>query len=260
MMTTCHMAVLRCQETSTTSLAHFDGTYVHEGAAEMVKSIINIRESTRAENNEVNIDLHLLGGFDDDRELSVKLSTDLLQAFHSIQVDGHTISLHLRTFCCTSLNTRHTTKRGAEISLPIIYGAAVELKTGQIYPVAFDEQARAPMCDMRGAKSLNSQNNKMCNIYKWRSERVVIPAFTFAPFPAAHEWLEQSDAFIRKHMSTSPTAEPLNFASHIRESLCFIVAHPEPMESVFKSNHELQYALQDGKWMLTWVKSCCFGL
>ncbi|XP_078492296.1 protein N-terminal asparagine amidohydrolase-like [Ciona intestinalis] len=246
MATTCHIVVVRCRQTATTSLAHFDGSFLVDGAREMLKSVVNIR--TQEGTQGYDLDLHIIGGFDDERGLSGKLSTDLLRTFQTLSSD-ESWKVHLRTFCCTPFNTCVVTKHGVKINSPVIFGVIVSVADGKIYRADFSEDARGPVRAMRAARGVNGRK-QMFNVYDCVKERFIIPPFTYRPLPFIEEWIEQSDSFIKENMSTSPDVEPPSFAPDIRDSLRFIVTHPHPMRSIFKSNLPLLYKLDGGRWEL----------
>uniref|UniRef100_H2XRS9 Protein N-terminal asparagine amidohydrolase n=1 Tax=Ciona intestinalis TaxID=7719 RepID=H2XRS9_CIOIN len=244
MATTCHIVVIRCRQTATTSLAHFDGSFLVDGAKEMLKSIENIRTPEGAQGYD--LDLHIIGGFDDDRKLSGKLSTDLLRTFQTLSSDRG-LKLYLRTFCCSPFNTCVVTKHGVEINSPVIFGVVVTVGDGKIYGADFAEDARGPVRAMRAARGVHGRK-QMFNVYDYVKERFIVPPFTYQPLPFIEEWIEQSDSFIKENMSTSPDVEPAFFAPDTRESLRFIATHPNPMHSIFKSNLPLFYKLDGGLW------------
>ena len=51
MMTTCHTAVLHCEQTKATALAHFDGCATSEGARKMVELVVNVSEHNNTLNS-----------------------------------------------------------------------------------------------------------------------------------------------------------------------------------------------------------------
>nr|XP_054310588.1 protein N-terminal asparagine amidohydrolase-like isoform X2 [Pongo pygmaeus] len=89
------------------------------------------------------LEVHLVGGFSDDRQLSQKLTHQLLSEFDRQEDD-----IHLVTLCVTELNDREEN----ENHFPIIYGIAVNIKTAEIYRASF--QDRGPEEQLRAAQTL----------------------------------------------------------------------------------------------------------
>uniref|UniRef100_A0A7N9C8N6 N-terminal asparagine amidase n=1 Tax=Macaca fascicularis TaxID=9541 RepID=A0A7N9C8N6_MACFA len=89
------------------------------------------------------LEVHLVGGFSDDRQLSQKLTHQLLSEFDRQEDD-----IHLVTLCVTELNDREEN----ENHFPIIYGIAVNIKTAEIYRASF--QDRGPEEQLRAARTL----------------------------------------------------------------------------------------------------------
>ncbi|XP_027540113.1 protein N-terminal asparagine amidohydrolase [Neopelma chrysocephalum] len=146
--TTCHIVVLRHTGSGATCLTHCDGSDTEAEVSLIMSSVKSLSNTTGCGRLEV----HLVGGFNDDRQLSQKLTNQLLRAF-DLQPDD----VHLVTFCVTELNDREE----QDIHFPIIYGIAVNVKTAEIFPATFPE--KGPDEDLRSAHVLTgapvSKNN-----------------------------------------------------------------------------------------------------
>ncbi|XP_052629227.1 protein N-terminal asparagine amidohydrolase isoform X2 [Harpia harpyja] len=182
------------------------------------------------------LEVHLVGGFNDDRQLSQKLTNQLLRAF-DLQPDD----VHLVTFCVTELNDREE----KDIHFPIIYGIAVNVKTAAIFPATFPE--KGPDEDLRSAHVLTGAT--LTNIYDAKMEQLHIGPYFWRPFPHVDFWLEQDDKQILQNLSTSPLAEPPHFVSHIRSTLTFLKEHPFPSRSLFPDRKPRIYKKnEEGLW------------
>ncbi|KAG8558276.1 hypothetical protein GDO81_016933 [Engystomops pustulosus] len=133
--TTCHIIVLRHTGSGATCLAHCDGSDSETEAEAIIQAVKSLTKTT-----EGRLELHIVGGFNDQRQLSMKLSRQLLKVFHKQAED-----VHLVTFCVTDINDR----KENGIHLPIIYGIAVNVKTGEIFNATFAD--RQPDEDLRSA-------------------------------------------------------------------------------------------------------------
>ncbi|KTF84662.1 hypothetical protein cypCar_00039864 [Cyprinus carpio] len=93
--TTCHLVVLRHTGSGATCLAHCDGS----STCTEVPLIVSAVTSRSAPAKEGRLELHLVGGFDDDRRTSHSLSLSILAAFQK-----QTEEIHLETCCITGLH------------------------------------------------------------------------------------------------------------------------------------------------------------
>nr|XP_014347329.1 PREDICTED: protein N-terminal asparagine amidohydrolase isoform X3 [Latimeria chalumnae] len=184
----------------------------------------------------VRLELHLVGGFIDDRRLSQKLTLQLLGAF-----DCQLEDVHLVTYCVTELND--VVKKG--VHWPIIYGIAVDITKGEIFPAAFPD--KSPDEDLRSARTFTG--GPMINIYDAETQQLKIkPCFWF-PFPDVDFWLAQKDEMILKGISTSPLVEPSHFVPHLRSTLRFLKEHPIPDNLLFPDGQPRIYKKNvNGLW------------
>uniref|UniRef100_A0A2K5NNC5 Protein N-terminal asparagine amidohydrolase n=1 Tax=Cercocebus atys TaxID=9531 RepID=A0A2K5NNC5_CERAT len=113
--TTCHIVVLRQTGNGATCLTHCDGTDTKAEFPLIMNSIKSFSDHVQCGRLKV----HLVGGFRDDRQLSQKLTHQLLK------------------------NENH---------FPIIYGIAVNIKTAEIYRASF--QGPGPEEQLRAARTL----------------------------------------------------------------------------------------------------------
>ncbi|XP_069841511.1 protein N-terminal asparagine amidohydrolase isoform X2 [Dendropsophus ebraccatus] len=229
--TTCHIIVLRHTGSGATCLAHCDGSDSENEVAAIVQAVKSLTKTTDGR-----FELHMVGGFNDQRQLSMKLSRQLLKAFHRQQED-----VHLVTFCVTDIND----KKENGIHLPVIYGIAVNVKTGEISKATF--QDRQPDEELRSAYILTGGH--MVNIYDAKTEQLNIGPYSWQPFPNIDFWLNQDDRQILECFSTSPQAEPPHFVQHIKSSLQYLKDNPHPQVSVFPNGKPRSYKKKvDGQW------------
>ncbi|KAG8558275.1 hypothetical protein GDO81_016933 [Engystomops pustulosus] len=229
--TTCHIIVLRHTGSGATCLAHCDGSDSETEAEAIIQAVKSLTKTT-----EGRLELHIVGGFNDQRQLSMKLSRQLLKVFHKQAED-----VHLVTFCVTDINDR----KENGIHLPIIYGIAVNVKTGEIFNATFAD--RQPDEDLRSAYILTG--GRMVNIYDAEAEQLSIGPYSWLPFPNIDFWLNQEDKQILECFSTSPQAEPPHFVQHMKSSLRYLKDNPLPQVSVFPNGKPRSYKKKsDGQW------------
>ncbi|KAL4624523.1 protein N-terminal asparagine amidohydrolase [Arapaima gigas] len=207
--TTCHLVVLRHTGSGATCLAHCDGSNTWSEVSLIVKSVNHL--SSQA--SEGRLELHLIGGFDDDRKLSQQLSLRLLAAFQKQKED-----IHLVTCCITELNDVVTDG----VHRPIVYGIGVNVKTGEVFPASFP--IREPAENLRSARTFTG--GQMIEIYDSSKETVKIGPCNWPPNSDIAFWLSQDNDTILQFLSTSPLAEPPHFVKHIKSTIKFILEHP----------------------------------
>lgn len=232
--TTCHFVVIRHAGSGVTSLGHYDGCQTRQGIKDMIRHI----KRTSVGAPEGRLDVHLVGGFSDSRTLSWQLSKDVLLALMAQSED-----LYLQTVCVTELN--NTVKGG--INFPVIYGLAVDVKNGRIYPARFPDQR--PDISLRAAAVFTGVDTMQC-IYTPKEKLLAIGPFKWHPSRCPTFVLDYPDDYIRKNLSTSPEQEPEHFVQHVREALTFLRDNPKP-ERLFPSGLPRKYRKNvDGTWTL----------
>ncbi|XP_066496845.1 protein N-terminal asparagine amidohydrolase isoform X2 [Tiliqua scincoides] len=212
--TTCHLVVLRHTGSGAICLTHCDGSDTETEVLLIMNAVKVLSPNMECGRLEV----HLVGGFNDDRHLSQRLTKQLLK-----------------------LNDRQEKAH----HFPLIYGIAVNVKTGEIFPATFPD--KGPDEDLRSASGLTG--TKMVNIYDSKKEQLCIGPYYWMPFPHVEFWLEKDDQTILQNLSTSPAAEPPHFVSHIRAALTYLKEHPFPDKSLFPSRKPRLYRKnEDGLW------------
>ncbi|KAM3827200.1 protein N-terminal asparagine amidohydrolase isoform 2-T3 [Vipera latastei] len=230
--TTCHFVVLRHTGSGAICLTHCDGSDTETEVMLMINAVKVLSPSTDCGR----LELHLIGGFCDDRRLSQRLTSQLLRAF-----DRLLDNVYLMTFCVTELNDRQENGR----HLPYIYGIAANVKTGEIFHATFPD--RGPDEDMRSARVLTGA--KMISVYDSKKEQLCIGPYYWMPFPHVDFWLEQSNQSILQNLSTSPLAEPPHFVAHIRATLLYLREHPFPDKTLFPTEKPRLYKKNaEGLW------------
>ncbi|CAH1795030.1 unnamed protein product [Owenia fusiformis] len=233
--TTCHIVVMRHSVTKVTCLGHLDGSGTEAGLREMMDLVIRLSDHT----TEGRVEVHMIGGFKDSRNLSAQLSIEILKTFHEMNED-----VYLETACITDVN--NVTKDALEF--PVIYGIAVTIENGNITPATISE--RGPDQPLRGAFHTPG-NEKMLNIYDNENEQLTIGPFDYDPFENLDLWVRLPDHYIRQYLSTSPEQEPEHFVANVRRTLCFIHDNPKPLETIFKDGKPRRFKIQeDGAWTL----------
>ncbi|KAL3876090.1 hypothetical protein ACJMK2_033971 [Sinanodonta woodiana] len=231
--TTCHIVILRHTGSCATAVAHLDGC----GTDKAVARMIDIVKDLTGGKQWGRLELHLAGGFKDERGLSEDLSIKILGAFNSASEE-----IHLSTACITDLN--NTTRKN--IQWPMIYGLAINVKTGEIFRASFAD--RGPDMSLRSARHFTGEE-EVLSIYDYKKQRMTIGPFLYSTMDEIDLLCRLPDQFIRQHLSTSPEQEPPHFEAGVRAALVQIRDHPDPMKSIFTDGKPRMYTKQpDGSW------------
>ncbi|KAI0207114.1 Protein N-terminal asparagine amidohydrolase [Lamellibrachia satsuma] len=231
--TTCHILVIRHSGSGVTGLAHCDGCGVEEG----IDSMMNKISQFARRGPDGRYELHLAGGFLDDRKQSAKLSLTILEVMMKLEEE-----VHLMTLCITDAND--TLCGGTHF--PVIYGLAVHVKTGQIAQATFP--SKGPDMDIRSATHFVGWK-RMLNIYDNETGRLMVGPYNWKPMTDIDLYLALSDAQIRQYLSTSPEQEPPHFENHVRKALTVLKNHPKPHRTLFPNDAPRCYAMdENGQW------------
>ncbi|XP_053392623.1 protein N-terminal asparagine amidohydrolase-like isoform X2 [Mercenaria mercenaria] len=212
--TTCHIAILRHTASLVTGMAHFDGSGLQLAVQNLIDTVL--RETGGKQWGR--LELTLVGGFKDSRGMSEELSFKLFD-----------------------LNTR--IEKG--IPYPVIYGLAVIVQTGEIFPAKF--QDRGPEQPLRSARHFTG-SEEVINIYDNRKKQLVIGPFDYSTMDEIDLLCRLPDPIIREHLSTSPEQEPKHFEASVRAALVQIRDFPDPLKSVFKGKGIYFKKEADGRW------------
>lgn len=229
--TTCHLVLLRHTGSGAACLAHCDGSSTWSEVPLIVKAVMSLSSPAK----EGRLELHLIGGFDDESKTSQKLSLCLLAAFHKQKED-----IHLETCCITEMND--VIVDGSH--RPVVYGIGVNVKTGEVFPASFPY--KGPGEELRSARTFTG--GQMADIYDSSKELVKIGPCKWSPNLDIAFWLSQNDDTILKYLSTSPTAEPPHFVQHMKSTIQFLLQHPSS-DSLFPAGQPQQYRrTEQGDW------------
>ncbi|XP_078736734.1 protein N-terminal asparagine amidohydrolase isoform X1 [Lampetra fluviatilis] len=125
--TTCHLVVLRHSGSGAVCLGHFDGSGTARGARAVVDHVLALSPTQ----SPGRLELHVIGGFEDERSISQRLTLDVLDAFSQQEEE-----IHLVTFCASELNDE--LREGHH--WPVIYGIAVDVRAGSLFRARFPDK------------------------------------------------------------------------------------------------------------------------
>lgn len=176
------------------------------------------------------IELHMVGGFMDNRSLSQEMILSLLDTLLR-----HKSIIVIKTAAVCQYN--NCVKEG--VNRPIIYNVAFCIKTCELFKCQFVD--KGPLLDLRSSRHFCSGHNchLMLNIYDTINCCIRIEPFDYDPMRSIDYWLKSDDEFILRNLSTSPDVEPEDFVSNVRRTLQFIRDHPFPSHTVFKDRKSM---------------------
>ncbi|KAI4899543.1 hypothetical protein NFI96_016153, partial [Prochilodus magdalenae] len=223
--TTCHLVVLRHTDSVFPAWCRSTIRFLVSSDSSFVFTIVEFGV----------LELHLVGGFDDDSKTSHKLSLNILAAFQKQKED-----IHLETCCITDMND--VVVDG--INRPVVYGIAVNVKTGEVFPASFPH--RGPAEDLRSARTF--MGGQMAEVYDSTKEQIKIGPCRWAPNRDIAFWLAQDDDTILQYLSTSPYAEPPHFVQHIKSTIQFLLDHPSA-DALFPGGQPQRFQrTEQGEW------------
>ncbi|XP_046574536.1 protein N-terminal asparagine amidohydrolase-like [Haliotis rubra] len=217
--TTCHIVVLQHSGSRASCIGHFDGCNSKQGLENMLELVLKLSK----DKPEGQLNLHLIGGFEDVKGLSHPLSLELLNTLRLFREN-----IHLQTACIAEINTRQVNG----VPFPVVYGVGVDIKSGEIYKATFLD--KGPDLPLRGARTFTGTKEMMI-IYDPMTQLMSIEPFSYQQMSNMDYWCNATDHTIRQNLSTSPDQEPKNFAIHVRECLQQIRDHPHPLLTMFKN-------------------------
>ncbi|XP_058073412.1 protein N-terminal asparagine amidohydrolase isoform X2 [Magnolia sinica] len=222
--TTCIGLVIRNQKSGMTSVAHMDSQKtVDLGLIQMLTSVIDHEMDDE-------LDVHLIGGFDDTPDEDVIATTgagsDEEQSGHSLPLCSKIIealqSRREKFQIQTLFVLGHNTKRDSDgNACPLVNGFLVETSTGSLRPASFDKSSRCPDEIVRRLRVTVSSldptwNGRLLETYDTHHDRFHIAPCSWSPnWKYIASWLQQcSDSEILLECSTSPSAEGPDFVDN----------------------------------------------
>jgi hypothetical protein len=229
--TTCHMLALRSESQEhvpLTSLTHIDDTTYESCIRSMVYEHLTHHQDQFQEEKKdefdlshdlINLQLHVVGGFEDVEESSAAISSWLLRLLAEIAEDfKDSINMTLQTCAISSLNDNG-------YRCPIARGLAIDLRTGEAFLAKVDQAITGPAPQLRavrvwsGLQSLNV-------IHTSSSNGLALAAFSYAPIAEMEQLIELPDDLLLQFTSTSPDVEEDSFCADVRSTLQFMIEVP----------------------------------
>ena len=279
--TTCHILAVRSYRSvdcassnagnSLSSIAHLDVPAYEKDLKEMLEehlrfhnnqndNIDNINDddddelccqsmNKRRRSNSIHMDLHILGGFDDEEERSIEISEHLLRTLSTFASDvpdiSSSIKMKLKTCAVSRMNNVVTTSdnNGIAVAAPIGRGLAMDVRTGDVFLATVDEDCVGPALALRSCRIYGDLYESLNLIHTWSNSSsddsnsiIRIKPFHFDVFENMDILLALPDEILLQIVSTSPAVEKPNFCSNFRRNLTFLKKNS--YEDVFGANFD----------------------
>ena len=269
--TTCHIVIIRDSDTGVSGVAHIDSLnqdHLNKFVGKitnLVKLRCNDKKDEPDPANESQegkavvptkcdkqpLELYVVGGYQDERDMSEELSMDLMKYFiHSRQ---HFI---VRILAIGRLNTIHVDGNDPH-NAPILCGSAVELSTGKVFPANFSY--RGPDETIRHLRlSFCSRKNGFVDPYNPETGELTVPSFHVnAHTENLTYYMQLPDETFLQYMSTSPKVEPPHFVENQKRIFRTAIDNPNMYKDIFPNRCDRIWMFQKGRgWLLKGERHC----
>lgn len=206
------------------SIAHID----QPAYESCIQSMMDMHKRYHGAGNKIIVEVHLVGGFNDERGSSQKLTEHLLHTLELIdRKEKQHIDIIIKTFCVSGLNDDGS-------RAPIGRGLAIDIASGDVFLASVDETVAGPAVVLRNCRLWSApigQSPRLCSVHTPLSNHIAVHPFDF-------EWNEDfmylcslTDEELLEETSTSPSVEQDDYCDQVRESLAFMKDHN--VEDVF---------------------------
>lgn len=235
--TTCHVLAMRSVSTPSVvplvSVTHIDGTKYEDCIRAMVQrhlchhqmddSLLDEEKKDNGGNDEydderMELDLHIMGGFNDRDGTSRKISNWLFSLLADIASEERDYMItNLRTCAISFMNDDG---QGA----PIGRGLGICTRTGDVFLASCDESAAGPDGILRSIRlwSRDRSDRHLEVIHEETSNMIKVSPFRFRPFPELQHMLTLPDHELLKCTSTSPECEEEDFCPRLRQAFVYL--------------------------------------
>lgn len=244
-VTTCCCCLIRHTGSFATGIGHFDGNDTKDGLNRIVNGCSELtREWSRKYNisqtdleTKFQYEVHLIGGFEDARNISIDVVMQLLENLCEVSMD-----LNLKTACFCSTNTYYQDG----ISYPCITGLICNVKSGLISPASFTFQG--PLEEIRRLRFATRPPIIMNSVYNPFTRILEIKPYDWT---LTNDTIQQllglnTNSFLH-YWSTSPLAEKPNFVPNCKLALKFL---KDNRSSLFCSNRSYKFIRTNNQWKL----------
>ena len=230
--TTCHILAFQSSlygNAPLTSLTHIDGPAYSSCVRAMIDEHIvhhqgdneeekKSEDGAFPENEKIDIQIHIVGGFDDEDSSSLKITAWLMGLLAQIAEEQQDlIKMTLKTCVVSSMNDD-----GREN--PIGRGLGIDVRSGEVFLAKVEKEAAGPEVQLRTVRlfSRAASAREVSVICSTKSENLTITPFWYEPSERMNWLLTLPDDEMILYTSTSPFAEEPDFCNCIRSTFKFL--------------------------------------
>lgn len=221
------------ETTESYAIAHLDNSLKFNSLINLIDELIDTKTNGDHLNSKLNC--KLIGSYNDEKQNSFKFIYRFLRNLNNIP----NVDIDLKLACLLDMNTKIISTNNEQFNCPIIYGAAVHLKTNEIVPAEF--QNRGPEIILRRARRTCSTKD-LVQVYNSNTKLFIINEFRYFRINHIDFLTKADDQYILNNFSTSPKVEPDHFANSIRDVFSLMKTN-KILEPTHKFRRE-----SDGKW------------
>jgi hypothetical protein len=225
--TTCHIVAVRSTSGDDAGSSEPLVSLCHIDKADYEGCVRNMVETHKVHHgglslDPIEMDIHLVGGYDDSEGASLAITEQLLHLFGQISTEEKDdITMTLATCAVSRLND---TGFGA----PIGRGLAMDVATGTVYLASVDDTVAGPAPTLRAARLYsNAARIKLSVVHTQfsREGTITVEPFEFSAFKSLDAILSLPDDIMLQYTSTSPDVEEADFCHRVRMTLRYIRNH-----------------------------------
>eukprot|EP00527_Entomoneis_sp_CCMP2396_P001377 CAMPEP_0198139078 /NCGR_PEP_ID=MMETSP1443-20131203/2412_1 /TAXON_ID=186043 /ORGANISM="Entomoneis sp., Strain CCMP2396" /LENGTH=421 /DNA_ID=CAMNT_0043801081 /DNA_START=63 /DNA_END=1325 /DNA_ORIENTATION=+ len=240
--TTCHIVMIHSKSNRSvpfSTCTHLDGVeYTSSIASIFQKHQQHHQQQVNDNNDLIDLDIHIMGGYQDDHGTSVEISNWLVYLLADLAGQyQHSIKCTLQTAAVSCINTTTTDCENGHS--PLGRGLAMSTLTGKVWLVAHvDQQVAGPdyicrqlrlWCNNNNSSSDDDDNEvveqkQLTCVHDPQDHKSMfvrqamnVPAFA----PELETLLRLTDAMLLQYTSTSPSCELPDFCSIVRQTILF---------------------------------------
>lgn len=250
--TTCHILCLRSVSVNADklpfcSLTHIDKPEYEKCIRDMIRE-----HKTHHFQNQITMDVHIMGGYNDPDGFSREISEFLLRLLGKIAYEErYCVIFHLQTCLISCLNdSKH--------QFPIGRGLCLELSSGRVFLSRVHSSAETvgPQFELRNSRVYSSPPPILSLVHTARDPDqcvILIEPFFFEPDYEEFIFLvEMPDSLLLQYTSTSPEAEKEDFCVVTRRIFKYIIN--TPWQEVFGKNCDRTLRFKYCSTQNTWIQ------
>lgn len=245
--TTCHILAIRSSSDTTVpmvSVTHIDAPSYDE----CIRDMIVRHKNHHASKDIIDLDIHVMGGFEDDKGASKAISNWLMTLLADIaDEERDSICFTLKTCAISCMNETGQCS-------PIGRGLAINVRTGDAYLARCDLAVAGPEPHLRSARLWARDCNapKLQVVHSQRENTITIKAFRYSPMRDLETLLCLPDPMLLHYTSTSPDCEEHDFCASLRATLKHV--RDTPCTAVFGKRLERDLTFRRIGFSNTWRK------